>query len=680
MAQFVSCNKFNEAVQGLNDKIGKKLGSLTDCRGVPITDGGKVLTCEDMGFNEAELNGTKIVLSGGGKTKELDIAALIPPAAADRFLKAVSYNKKAKELVFTIGAQGEADTTIKTPVGDLLLSQVGNGLSGDGSAENPLTLKVDDTLEFTADGKLKVKGAARGATGATGATGARGEKGEKGERGEKGDDGKSAYEVAKANGFVGDEAAWLASLRGADGAAAEGGGLDCAAIAALPQVAWKAGTSVLVSQDGACKRMVPARALFQEIGVGLAASKLNGLTGEKYHVVATVTNTGENANTLTDLTITKPQLGSYTTTAFTTSASQGARVEKVSDFVYKIHNLGSGGTAKVEFDVVPNSVGSFQFGANINPNTAFDLQSNNNSASIVLSATTATAPDYAASVDCPLITATYKGKPLLVDGTTMTTSFVFMSAFNEKSHARANVLISPLKGKSIQLTNASTIVVRRAPFYNHVSFVTYANANGAAYTSVAGVSVAGIYGGALGDINHEKNLIAGRDYTFENGTLTFKHNAGMHDVEESVAVFVRPKGENCLWQTVSILAAKPASIGIMLSTTAQTFEKKIGDLTNGNKTISLHDGITSIVGYKRDNGKHDPSLDENILIRARKGETFTVTASGPGSNNYFASASSAGKTKISAGGNGNRVLTVSVAADATATDSIVFKGVRIEVA
>lgn len=34
-------------------------------------------------------------------------------------------------------------------------------------------------------------------------------------------DGKSAYEIALANGFVGTESAWLASLKGADGKDAE---------------------------------------------------------------------------------------------------------------------------------------------------------------------------------------------------------------------------------------------------------------------------------------------------------------------------------------------------------------------------------------------------------------------------------------------------------------------------
>ena len=43
------------------------------------------------------------------------------------------------------------------------------------------------------------------------------------EKGEKGDAGKSAYEVAVANGFEGDEAAWLASLKGEAGTKGEKG-------------------------------------------------------------------------------------------------------------------------------------------------------------------------------------------------------------------------------------------------------------------------------------------------------------------------------------------------------------------------------------------------------------------------------------------------------------------------
>ena len=56
-----------------------------------------------------------------------------------------------------------------------------------------------------------------GAKGDKGDTGATGAKGDKGDTGAAGANGKSAYEIAVANGFVGTEAQWLASLKGADG-------------------------------------------------------------------------------------------------------------------------------------------------------------------------------------------------------------------------------------------------------------------------------------------------------------------------------------------------------------------------------------------------------------------------------------------------------------------------------
>lgn len=67
-----------------------------------------------------------------------------------------------------------------------------------------------DTGERGADGLPGAKGE-RGADGAVGA------KGEKGDTGERGQDGKSAYEIAVANGYVGDETQWLESLKGRDG-------------------------------------------------------------------------------------------------------------------------------------------------------------------------------------------------------------------------------------------------------------------------------------------------------------------------------------------------------------------------------------------------------------------------------------------------------------------------------
>lgn len=56
-----------------------------------------------------------------------------------------------------------------------------------------------------------------GPKGERGADGATGEKGDKGDTGERGQNGKSAYEIAVANGYTGDEEQWLASLKGRDG-------------------------------------------------------------------------------------------------------------------------------------------------------------------------------------------------------------------------------------------------------------------------------------------------------------------------------------------------------------------------------------------------------------------------------------------------------------------------------
>lgn len=45
----------------------------------------------------------------------------------------------------------------------------------------------------------------------------KGERGQDGQKGERGQDGKSAYEIAVANGYDGNESQWLASLKGRDG-------------------------------------------------------------------------------------------------------------------------------------------------------------------------------------------------------------------------------------------------------------------------------------------------------------------------------------------------------------------------------------------------------------------------------------------------------------------------------
>lgn len=72
------------------------------------------------------------------------------------------------------------------------------------------------TIE-SVDAKLKEASTVKGDKGDKGDTGATGPQGEQGAKGDPGAAGKSAYEIAVAHGFDGDETAWLESLKGAKG-------------------------------------------------------------------------------------------------------------------------------------------------------------------------------------------------------------------------------------------------------------------------------------------------------------------------------------------------------------------------------------------------------------------------------------------------------------------------------
>lgn len=106
--------------------------------------------------------------------------------------------------------------------------------SPDDGGNNVVTIHLTDGTQSSFNVKNGHKGSdgAQGPQGQQGPQGAQGEKGETGEQGPQGpagqngtngingtdgSDGKSAYEIAVENGFVGDETAWLASLKGEKG-------------------------------------------------------------------------------------------------------------------------------------------------------------------------------------------------------------------------------------------------------------------------------------------------------------------------------------------------------------------------------------------------------------------------------------------------------------------------------
>lgn len=125
---------------------------------------------------------------------------------------------------------------------------VANGFIGDEAAW--LASLVGDTGPAGADG-------AQGDPGPAGADGEPGADGAQGDPGPTGPDGASAYDVAVANGFVGDEAAWLASLVGATGATGATGAQGTAATIAVGTVTTgAAGSSAVITNSGSSSAAV----------------------------------------------------------------------------------------------------------------------------------------------------------------------------------------------------------------------------------------------------------------------------------------------------------------------------------------------------------------------------------------------------------------------------------------
>lgn len=454
-------------------------------------------------------------------------------------------------------------------------------------------------------------------------------------------------------------------------AAPTSNGLDCAAIAALPKKPWAKGTTILArGADGACHQLTALDSIFQEVGVGITASKLYGLTGEKYHVVVTVTNTGEGTNDRTDLTITKPAFGNYTTTNFTTSKAGATAITRgANDFIYTITGLTKGGTAKVEFDVTPNSVGTFQFQASINPNSALDQQSNNNTATVTLSATTNTAPNYTPSVDCPYITARMGNRQLLVSSDD--TDLIASNPNSYEAYTeRVNVVdMVNLNGQTVTLTNASSVVVFASLESNYIERSVIMTNGKIVQTGLTGTGVhrstpsVDMSGGVSG-------------YTYQNGTLRFTKPY------ITATIFARPAGENCKWQAVRIAGSKELTKTLVLNAAGVTAQKEqVYNQETSDSNVRSYgswaypDGVSMKTTIRR---PIEATVQDALTIRVPRNtaKTFSVTASGADSPGYFSSSVSKGKTAATPNADGT-MLNVVIAANAQPTDSITLRNVKI---
>ena len=448
-------------------------------------------------------------------------------------------------------------------------------------------------------------------------------------------------------------------------------GLDCEAIAQLPQEQWEKGISILANKNGKCVRLVPSENFFQEIGVGIAANKVSAYTDEEFEVVVTVSNTGVGKNTLTDWVIIKPIGGVYDVKDVRVTSNGVDRVETVSEFNYKLHGLSSGGTAITRFKVVPKSTGTFQFSSTVTPNSALDQDAKNNTATIVLSATTKADPNYVPSVDCPLIIATE-----LDSNTQLTQLRVF--DFGKKDAAKAELINygnlfanrETLKGLKIRLENASTVVGYTSRYSGATAYIT-SNSRVSASSSLNG-DAGQVYSSALAtDADAVKTGTSG--YTFENGILTIT------DDVEVFAVSCRPQGSNCKWQSYMF------STGITPTSKTITPSGVVGGTTTLEDVYDLEEKINNSNIARINVIPSDVTVSTTRVVRASVSRNnratrvqklvFRVKAGTAASLSYtstdnYAVTHSAGKTTITE----NKIT---VEADAKPTDSVNTKYIQV---
>lgn len=452
---------------------------------------------------------------------------------------------------------------------------------------------------------------------------------------------------------------------------AQKAGLDCEAIAQLPQEQWEKGTSILANKNGKCVRLVPSENFFQEIGVGITANKVSAYTNEEFEVVVTVSNTGVGKNTLSDWVITKPVGGVYDVKDVRVTSNGVDRVETVSEFNYKLHGLSSGGTAIARFKVVPKSTGTFQFSSTVTPNSALDQDAKNNTATITLSATTKADPNYVPSVDCPLIIATE------LDSNTQLVQLL-TEVVNEKQTAstqltnRGNLFANreTLKGLKIRLQNASTIV----GYSNRYSYPSsYVLSNGRISSGYVAEGDAGLqYNSSL---NAEANGIkSGTDgYTFENGVLTITADV------EVFAFSCRPQGSNCKWQNYTLATATvPTTQTITTSavvggkvTLEDTYVRETAVNNDNNARINVIPSTVTVsttrevrISAARTNRA---TRVQKLVFRVKAGTAASLTYT---STNNYAVTHSSGKTTITENN-------ITVAADAKPTDSVNTKYIQV---
>ena len=700
-----------------------------------FNDGTKTCTStaiQDKYLQDVAVKGTVITFTmADNNVFRVDLAAMLKTITATAVETETGYDitgtngvtVTVPKLKITPAADGSAtlvsgDVSTKVMVKPTTATKAEDGTvtvtNADGSTVTIDPVRKGDTGPKGEDGR-------QGIDGAPGPQGPKGDRGDVGPQGPKGEDGRQGVDGERGpQGLQGPPGP--KGDRGDVGPQGpKGDSFDCAQVASLPLAQWKQGTSILASQDGECKRLVPVQNLFQEVGVSMAANKLSGVVGDSYDVVVTVTNSAEAENALTDLVITKPQLGNYTLKNLNSSASAGAVIEKTSDLVYKIKKLKSGGTAKVTFTVVANATGSLQFGASINPNTAFDLQDNNNQATITLTTempVTQDDPTYKPSVDCPVVRVTH-----VASNKVLFTGIPTRGRNPDIFYDRFNISHQPLTNMQLKLENVDDVKLLTTYETFNVDNRRSDNLRMALmhnYKWEVGLT----YGMSSTRSLSNANVLDGRDgntqFTFDKGTKLFTYTGQ----SKALCLLMRPAGESCRWQVCVILQVSPhtevpeTECGLSVSQSAgvkitsrvktskvkytvdgepyvrlDTYESEVSNTnypfvvggniveigTGANGAINFYQNASatgsrdSRYGYKTDIATTpvNKNVIEKVEIASGAQRTFTVTSC---TDNVEKQVGKVSYTK-----NGKTPFVVTVSADATPSNSFTIDGIPFNI-
>lgn len=459
--------------------------------------------------------------------------------------------KSAYQQWLDLGNKGTEADFIKSLKG-------ADGIIGKDGAEGPKGEKGDkgdkgDTGEYGPIGPQGLQGEVgpQGPQGVAGPKGERGDMGVRGPQGEKGEQGLKGEKGEKGDtGPVGPQ-----GPAGRDGEGAD----FCTAFDALPEVAWKKGTTIIAKQDGACVRLTALDSIFQEIGVGITADKTNGLVSDNYKVVVTVSNTGEGKNELTNLNIVGPaNTVEYEIKEVSFIKSEADEVEQIDNFTYNIRGLKKGGTVKVKFTVVPKVKGTFQFTAAVNPNSALDKDLGNNNATIILHSDTASKA--ITGENCQAIT--------LKDKTTNAVLTQIAPTINGNSNAFVNSdyrIIPTLSYVNIYSTRNTLNGVVLVGDIDITAICVAKKPEELADTFGIGTLTGTIYSEfpqrmATG-VENISRLNPDEVHTTTTNSLSVsgKEITITEDVT-AMLLLVRPRGANCYWQVYMLFASTPPKL------------------------------------------------------------------------------------------------------------------------